>query len=64
MNSEDLEDLIQHWHDKGEQDYWDDNWDPPDKAMIWELIEGNDEVEIAVSQAYQAGWRNARSQDR
>lgn len=51
---------LEYWHNKGEQDYPD--FDPPDKGFLFELVEGNSDEEIAIMQAYRAGYANAREQ--
>lgn len=58
MMGEKTQDLIKHWHNKGQADYPDFN--PPDKPTLFEFVEGNSDVEIAISKAYRAGYRNTK----
>jgi hypothetical protein len=48
------------YHAKGEQDYWDGNFDPPRDpvtAPFWS------EQDVEDWEQYKAGWDNAKSQD-
>lgn len=59
---ESIEALIEYWHNKGEQDY--PSWKPPTKSFLFELVEGNNERELAIAKAYRAGYANARKVSR
>lgn len=53
------EEAIEHYFAKGQQDFTDDNFDPP--LNIVTSI-GATDYDYAIQKAYLAGWQNAKSQ--
>ena len=55
------EELKQYYHNKGEQDYWKKDYNPPHNVLGGFF---NSQRQNELNEAYSKGWSNAREQDK
>jgi len=53
----------EYWHNQGQTDYSNDDWDPPRVSLLGQFDDDFCEDALEAAEAYDDGWEHAKSQD-